>query len=197
MHAAVDFDLIVYVIQIFVITRNLYFISITNFSSIKHLDSCSEYYNFKVGPLETVVLRTNAGRNGGSSTHRYALAVFKHEASVPFACDMLDRIKLFAKQITVRPKQDTLQVSTFLFSCSHMRRAGSRSWYFIIVFYRYQSSLKYHRPLSSRQFQISAVVKALLYNCFMPKSDVVEDRISVNWVLFQSELSFYKVFRGY
>uniref|UniRef100_A0A915Q0C5 RRM domain-containing protein n=1 Tax=Setaria digitata TaxID=48799 RepID=A0A915Q0C5_9BILA len=62
----------------------------------------------QVGPLETIILRTSGGRDSGSA-HRYALTVFKHEVSVPFACEMLDRIELFSKQILVRPKQGTQQ----------------------------------------------------------------------------------------
>lgn len=68
----------------------------------------------KVGPLDTIILRTSNSRDYGS-THRYALVVFKHEVSVPFACEMLDRIELFNKQILVRPKQGTQQV-IFYFS---------------------------------------------------------------------------------
>ncbi|CAG9539941.1 unnamed protein product [Cercopithifilaria johnstoni] len=62
----------------------------------------------QVGPLDTVILRTSSNRDSGP-THRYALIVFKHEVSVLFACEMLDRIELFKKQISVRPKQGTQQ----------------------------------------------------------------------------------------
>uniref|UniRef100_A0A8R1Y1L2 RRM domain-containing protein n=1 Tax=Onchocerca volvulus TaxID=6282 RepID=A0A8R1Y1L2_ONCVO len=62
----------------------------------------------QVGPLDTIILRTSNSRDCGPA-HRYALIVFKHEMSVPFACEMLDRIELFTKQILVRPKQGTQQ----------------------------------------------------------------------------------------
>lgn len=62
----------------------------------------------QVGPLDTIILRTSSSRDC-SATHRYALIVFRHEVSVPFACEMLDRIELFNKQISVRPKQGTQQ----------------------------------------------------------------------------------------
>ncbi|VDK77573.1 unnamed protein product [Litomosoides sigmodontis] len=62
----------------------------------------------QVGPLDRIILRTNNSRDSGP-VHRYALVVFKHEVSVLFACEMLDRIELFKKQISVRPKQGTRQ----------------------------------------------------------------------------------------
>ncbi|VDN05635.1 unnamed protein product [Thelazia callipaeda] len=58
----------------------------------------------QVGPFEAVILRKSKCYYNGSE-NRYALIVFKHETSVPFACAMLDRVKLFGVRISVRPKQ--------------------------------------------------------------------------------------------
>ncbi|KAL3982352.1 RNA recognition motif family protein [Acanthocheilonema viteae] len=66
----------------------------------------------QVGPLDTIILRTSNNRDS-NSTHRYALIVFKHEVSVLFACEMLDRIELFNKKISVRPKQGTQQAQRY------------------------------------------------------------------------------------
>ncbi|VDN21320.1 unnamed protein product [Gongylonema pulchrum] len=66
----------------------------------------------QAGPLDRVILRENGTT---ASPHRYALAIFLHEVSVPFACDVMDRIALFGKAISVQPKQGTSQVSWFAF----------------------------------------------------------------------------------
>uniref|UniRef100_A0A914S1Z1 RRM domain-containing protein n=1 Tax=Parascaris equorum TaxID=6256 RepID=A0A914S1Z1_PAREQ len=63
----------------------------------------------KMGPLETVVLRSVGQANEGRAAHRYALIVFKDVESVLFATECMDGIRMFGKELSVRPKQGTEQ----------------------------------------------------------------------------------------
>lgn len=69
----------------------------------------------KMGPLETVVLRSVGQANEGRAAHRYALIVFKDEESVLFATECMDGIRMFGQELSVRPKQGTEQVIVVCF----------------------------------------------------------------------------------
>lgn len=58
----------------------------------------------QAGPLEKVILRNT------ETGHRYALVIFLHEQSVPFACDIMNAIALYGMNIIVQPKKGSQQV---------------------------------------------------------------------------------------